>query len=187
MTEPTRSQAFCDFEHSIQDAQDLLNYYDVLNKDAQPPPVAEVLKRASLVMALTALETYIEDRMMEAAGRIVGVDSHAGRLATFYRHSLEQHLKQFHAPSVERIRKLFKTFLDLDVTEGWSWNNYLPERARTELDKINQKRGLVAHRSSRPRVGDSKAHAVTKEELKKHIRFIRDLVAATDKYLAESI
>ncbi|KRB10292.1 HEPN domain-containing protein [Lysobacter sp. Root690] len=187
MTEPAQSQAFRDFEHSIKDAQDLLDHYDVLNKDAQPPPVAEVLKRTSLVMALTALETYVEDRMLEAAGRVIGIDPGAGRLATFYRRSLEQHLKQFHAPSVERIRKLFKTFLDIDVTEGWNWNNFSPERARGELDKINQKRGLVAHRSSRPRVGDSKAHAVTREELKKHIRFIRDLVAATENYLAEKI
>lgn len=187
MNEQVKSQAYRDFEHGIQDAQDLLDHYDKLNEDSRPPPVAEVLKRTSLVMALTALETYIEDRMLEAAGRVVGIDKDAGRLAKYYRTSLEQNLKQFHAPTVERIRKLFKTFLDIDVTDGWNWPNYTSERAKAKLDEINHKRGLVAHRSSRPRVGDSAAHAVTREDLRKHIRFIRDLVAATDKYLAERI
>lgn len=187
MNEQVKSQAYCDFEHGIQDAQDLLDHYDKLNEESRPPPVAEVLKRTSLVMALTALETYMEDRILEAAGRLVGVDKDAGRLANYYRKSLEQHLKKFHSPTVERIRQLFKTFLDMDVTDGWTWSNYTPETAKAKLDEINHKRGLVAHRSSRPRVGNSTAHAVTREDLRKHIRFIRDLVAATDKYLAERI
>lgn len=187
MNESPSSQAYRDFEHGIQDAQDLLDHYDKLNIESSPPPVAEVLKRTSLVMALTALETYIEDRMLEAAARVVGVDKDAGRLADYYRKSLEQNLKQFHSPTVERVRKLFKTFLDIDVIEGWTWPNYTPERAKAKLDEINDKRGRVAHRSSRPRVGKSAAHAVTRDDLRKHIRFIRDLVAATDKYLAEKI
>ena len=60
------SRAFHTFEHAIQDADDLLNHFDALNKHP-PPPEIEVLKRASLVMALAALETYIEDRIVEAA------------------------------------------------------------------------------------------------------------------------
>jgi hypothetical protein len=187
MNKASCSQAYQDFEHGIQDAQDLLDHYDVLNCDANPPPVAEVLKRTSLVMALTALETYMEDRALEAAGRLVGVDVDAGRLARYFRNSLDQQLKQFHAPTVERIRKLFKGFFDIDVTDGWSWNNYTPDRARSELDKINQKRGSIAHRSSRPRPGNSKAHAVTRDDLRKHIRFIRDVVAATDAFLEKSL
>ncbi|WP_082648583.1 HEPN domain-containing protein [Lysobacter capsici] len=187
MNAPVRSQAYRDFEHGIQDAQDLLDHYDKLNEESRPPPVAEVLKRTSLVMAITALETYIEDRMVEAAGRVIGVDPDGGRLARFYRSSLKQHLKQFHAPNVERVRKLFKTFLDIDVTDGWNWNNYPPERARAELDKINQKRGLISHRSNRPRSGDPAAHVVTRDDLRRHIRFIRDLVAATDDFLEKNL
>jgi len=50
------SLSFQTFEHAIQDAIDLLNHFDNLNKQP-PPPEAEVLKRGSLVMALAALET----------------------------------------------------------------------------------------------------------------------------------
>ncbi len=51
------SKAFHTFEHAIQDAIDLLKHFDALNK--QSPPELEDLKRAGLVRALAALETYI--------------------------------------------------------------------------------------------------------------------------------
>lgn len=169
------------FEHAIQDAVDLLNHFDALNKHP-PPPEAEVLKRASLVMALAALETYVEDRIVEAAGLVAGRDE-AGRLAKFYRDSLETDLKYFHTPSTERVKDLFRKYLTIDITEGWSWHHYDPARAKAELNRIARKRGDIAHRSWRPRPGQPTPHAVTREELRKHIRFIRDLVAATDAYL----
>lgn len=176
------SQALGNFEHAIQDAQDLLDHFDRLNKHP-PPPESEVLKRASLVMALAALETYLEDRIVEAADSIAANGPPAGRLAQFYKDSLERDLKHFHTPSTDRVRTLFKTYLDLDVTEGWQWNHYQPARAKTQLDKIARKRGDIAHRSWRPRKGQPAPHAVTREDLRKHISFIRALAKATDAYL----
>ncbi|GJA34468.1 hypothetical protein KAM342_41340 [Aeromonas caviae] len=52
------------FEHGIKDAEELLAHFDAMNANP-PPPNAEVLKRAGLVMALTAWETYVEDRVTE--------------------------------------------------------------------------------------------------------------------------
>ena len=66
------SQAIRTFNHSIQDATELLDHFDALNINPPPPPNAEVLKRASLVMALAALETYIEDRIIEATSAVAG-------------------------------------------------------------------------------------------------------------------
>jgi hypothetical protein len=129
------SVALQTFEHAIQDAIDLLNHFDTINKKP-PPPEAEVLKRASLVMALAALETYIEDRIIEAAKTVAGPDSGVGRLAKFYTGSLERDLKSFHTPRTDRIRALFDKYLGIDVTEGWTWNQYDPARARRELDEI---------------------------------------------------
>src|SRR5215204_5070741 len=76
------SRAFQTFEHAIQDADDLLNHFDALNKHP-PPPEIEVLKRASLVMALAALETYVEDRIVEAADAVSGRGSEANHLVRF--------------------------------------------------------------------------------------------------------
>ncbi len=181
------SRAFQTFEHAIQDAVDLLNHFDALNKRQPPAQEAEVLKRASLVMALAALETYVEDRIVEAVDAVSGRGSEAGQLVKFYKSSLENDLKSFHTPSTDRIKTIFIKYLDLDVTEAWMWNNYDPIRARSELNKIARKRGDVAHRSWRPVAGEPTPHAVTREDLRKHIRFIKDLVGATDGFLGERL
>lgn len=58
------SKAIQGFEYAIKDAEELLAHFDSIN--ANPPPAnSEVLKRAGLVMALTAWETYVEDRLVE--------------------------------------------------------------------------------------------------------------------------
>jgi len=179
------STSFQTFEHAIVDADDLLNHFDAINSQP-PPPEAEVLKRACLVMALAALETYIEDRIVEAS-ELVCAGSATSRLSRFFQSSLENDLKYFHTPSTDRIRDLFRKYLDLDVTEGWNWNNYDAVRARRELNDLAKKRGDVAHRSSRPLPGQPTPHAVTIEDLRKHVRFIKDLVNATDQFLGQRL
>jgi len=180
------SAAFQVFKHAIQDADDLLNHFDTLNKHP-PRPEAEVLKRASLVMALAALETYIEDRIVEAAYTVTYPGSETNRLSKFYKSSLENDLKYFHTPSTDRIKTLFDKYLGIDVTEGWQWNHYNQVRARAELNSIAKKRGEIAHRSWRPIPGQPTPHAVTRDDLRKHIRFVKDLVGATDAFLAEKL
>lgn len=179
------SLALQTFEHAIQDATDLLNHFDRLNQ--QPPvPEAEVLKRASLVMALAALETYVEDRIREAADSVAGAGNDSTRLVSFYKESLQNDLKYFHTPSTDRIKAIFQKYLGIDITEGWTWNHFDPIRARSELNKIAKKRGDIAHRSWRPIAGQPSPHAVTREDLRKSIRFVKDLVEATDKFLSEN-
>ncbi|HQR40539.1 MAG TPA: HEPN domain-containing protein [Blastocatellia bacterium] len=180
------SSAYQTFEHAIQDAVDLLGHFDSIYKQP-PPPESEVLKRASLVMALAALETYVEDRIIEAVNAVAGVNSEGNRLATFYKSSLENDLKYFHTPSTDRVRTLFEKYLEFDVTEGWVWNNYDAARARNELNRLAKKRGDVAHRSWRPVPGQPAAHVVTRDDMRKHIRFIKDLVAATDQFIERKL
>ena len=132
------SQAFETFSHVIQDSVDLINHFDVLNRQL-PPPEIEVLKRASLVMALAALETYFEDRIAEAVDATCAQSRAEDRLKTFYKQALEVELKSFHSPNVDRVKLLFTKYLNLDVTEGWSWNNCNPEQAKIELDRIVKK------------------------------------------------
>lgn len=181
------SRAFQTFEHAIQDADDLLNHFDALNKHP-PQPEIEVLKRASLVMALAALETYIEDRIVEAADAVSGCgSSEASHLVKFYKSSLENDLKVFHTPSSDRVKAIFVKYLSIDVTEGWTWSHYDQTKARSELNKIAKKRGDIAHRSLRPVAGQTTQHAVTREELRKSISFIKNLVRATDAFIGEQL
>lgn len=183
---PSRSiQAF---DHAIQDALDLLSHFDALNTKP-PPPQIEVLKRASLVMALAALETYFEDRLVEATEHICAKSNGSDALAKFFGESLVNDLKFFHSPSTDRVRPIFQKYLGLDVTEAWAWNNVDPTTARAELNRLTKKRGDIAHRSLRPVDGQPQPqrHAVTRDELRKHIHFVRQLVQATDTFLAEKL
>ena len=180
------SQAFEAFSHAIQDSIDLMNHFDALNKQP-PPPEIEVLKRASLVMALAALETYFEDRIDEAVDATCAQSRAEDRLKTFYKQALEVELKSFHSPNVDRVKVIFKKYLNLDVTEGWSWNNCNPDQAKTALNRLVKKRGDIAHRSLRPIPGQPTPHAVKKDDMRKHIYFIKELVRATDLYLESKL
>ncbi|MGD9579237.1 MAG: HEPN domain-containing protein [Syntrophorhabdus sp.] len=179
------SIAHDNFKHSIRDATDLLEHFVRVN--VQPPPEnAEVLKRASLVMALAALETYIEDRITEAAA-VTSQGAKESLLGRFFLDSLANDLRYFHSPNTKRVKDLFKKYLYLDVTEGWTWNNYDPARAKSDLDMLVSKRGEIAHRSPPPKGPIPSRHIVTREAMRKHVQFIRDLVQATDTYLEENL
>lgn len=177
------SNALRTFDHAIQDATDLLDHFDALNKHP-PPPEIEVLKRASLVMALTALETYFEDLLVESVDSLCTQAEGEERLSRFIRVSLENDLKMFHTPSTDRVRPIFLKYLGYDVTEGWRWNQIEPGNARTELNRLAKKRGDIAHRSGRPLPGQPTQHAVTRDAMRKHLHFIKELVRTTDVFVA---
>ena len=87
------------FSSSIEDATTLLTHFDNLHK--QNADSAEVLKRAGLVMALTAWETYIEDRIQEAVqSRLKAVNG--SPIGKFVESKLSEELKRFHNPNSEK-------------------------------------------------------------------------------------
>lgn len=175
------SRAYQNFEHGIKDAEELLAHFDAINSNP-PPPNAEVLKRAGLVMALTAWETYVEDRLMEEMEKKLCVVA-GSYIGNFVANKLESDLKQFHNPTSLKIKHIFQEYLDFDVTEGWSWANFEPKKARTTLNFWISKRGDAVHRSKPMNNGAPVAHLIKRDELEKVIRFIKDLVKATDSYV----
>ncbi len=182
------SKALEAFNHAIQDATDLANHFDTLNTQP-PPPNIEVLKRASVVMALAALETYFEDRIVEAVNAICTRNNASNQIKNFYRNSLERDLKTFNSPSTDRVRQIFRKYLSLDVSYAWSWNHCKPAEAKEKLNELVKKRGDIAHRSLRPMNGEgqSKQHAVTRDELRRCIYFVTKIAETTDKFLGEKI
>ncbi|MBO8086100.1 hypothetical protein L0E83_10035 [Marichromatium gracile] len=179
------SEAKISFEYGIKDAEDLLAHFDSANTNP-PPDNAEVLKRASLVMALTAWETYVEDRVSEALAKKLSIvsGSYAGN---FIENRLKQDLKQFHNPNSDKTRKIFLDYLDVDVTQGWTWANTDPARAKKLLNQWISKRGDAVHRSKAISNGPPLPHLIKREDLAKAIRFIKDLVNATETYLEKNL
>jgi len=121
------------FDMSIRDAEDLLQHFD--NQPKPPPQNAEVLKRARLVMALTAWETYIEDLIEEV---VLGGNPHAGagHAERFMQARLREELKRFHNPTSDKTRKLFQDYGGVDVTNQWRWPNFDPASAKKKLDEL---------------------------------------------------
>lgn len=172
------SKASETFAHSILDAENLLGHFNKLNT-LPPPPELEVLKRAGLIMAMTAWETYVEDRVMEAAAeRLRGLNDQA--VASFVQTKLDDEIRRLHNPTSEKTIQLFRDYAGVDLAAKWTWNNYENEKVRDRLDDYIKRRGDVVHRSLAVAPGPPKAHPVTKEELGKAIRFLKDLVQATE-------
>ncbi|WP_231752147.1 MULTISPECIES: HEPN domain-containing protein [Pseudomonadaceae] len=94
------SHAKASFEYGIKDADELLAHFDAINTNP-PPPNAEVLKRAGLVMALTAWETYVEDRVTEAMNKRLAAVA-GSYVGEFIHKKLQQELKQFHNPTSDK-------------------------------------------------------------------------------------
>lgn len=172
------------FDSAINDAKELLDHFDKMN--GNPPPAnAEVLKRAGLIMALTAWETYVEDRILEAVHTRLGLANESFQNQFVLRH-LRNALKSFNTPNVEKTSKLFSDYLGIEVSESWKWNNYEPERVKRELDALVKKRGEAVHRSKPIATGNPPPHLIKRDELEKAIRFLKSLVEATDKFTSQT-
>ncbi len=133
-------------------------------------------------MALTAWETYVEDRVIEAvAARLKAVNG--SPIGDFVNNKLTEELKRFHNPNSEKTKKLFLDYLQVDVTAGWAWLHYDTASAKKSLDQLISRRGDVVHRSKPVTVGAPAPHMVKRDDLEKAIRFLTGLVTATEHAL----
>lgn len=170
------SEAYNNFQISIADAEQMLAIFDQLNKDGTSANDPEVLKRAALIMTLTAWETYVEDRVKEEVDcRLRALDG--SHVAAFIQKQLHQELKFFNTPNSKNTKKLFEDYVGKDVTEFWSWPGVEVEAARTKLNGWISKRGNAVHRS----VTDKQdGHLVGRNDMEKCVKFFKQLVHMTD-------
>lgn len=175
------SKAKESFTLAIADAEELLLCYDEMNKDKSKsthPP--EALKRASLILALTAWETYVEDIATELFQQKFGVLKGC-QLGSFMEQQFSTRLKMFHNPDSNKTRQLFHEFFGIDITESWVWNNYSTSKeVKTILNQWISKRGEAVHRAITNKHSN---HIVKRSDLDKCIFFFKNLVRVTDEVL----
>lgn len=176
------SQASADFSEAIQDAENLLNHFNVLNTKP-PPPEIEVLKRAGLIMAMTAWETYVEDLLREASAKRLGALRNSD-IADFVAGKLDEEIRRLHNPDYHKTIALFRDYAGVDLTKYWSWNNCELETVKQRLGEYMSLRGDIVHRSRVVDPDAPNAHPVKKEDLEKAISFLKNLVEATEKALS---
>jgi len=173
------SEAGKAFERSINDAEDLLKRFDTENINSSSKN-GETLKRAGMVMAMASWETYVKDRVKEEfevylkplEGSLVG---------RFVQKKLSEDLKRFYNPNTDRTKRIFIEYFEVEVTQGWAWNNYDVTQAKKNLDQLVSKRGEAAHQAKTSSNPECDPHIVKRDDLEKAIRFLKGLVEATEK------
>ena len=176
------SESLKNFKIAISDAEELMGCYDSMN-NSNHEVAPDVLKRAALIMTLTAWETYVEDMATELFNIKFGAlqGSHVGN---FMNEQFLIRLKTFNNPDSLKTKKIFLEFFGIDVSEKWVWNNYQdPDEVRSKLNKWIKRRGEAVHRSQ---TDLTKPHIAKRDEIEKCIRFFSELANATDKALADA-
>ena len=178
------SKALATFEQAIRDAEHLLEHFDKLNTKP-PPPENEVLKRAGLILAMTAWETFVEDSLVEVLEHRLQ-DCSDTAIADLVRAKLRQEISRLHNPTGEKVTEMLRHYAGVDVSKHWKWNGVDADAAKKRLNEYLKLRGDVAHRAWVVREGQTQQHPVKREDLERAIRFLRRLVAATDSALTEA-
>lgn len=206
------TRAALDFAVSFADAHRLFAFYDAEIDRFKPrvPEEAEVLKRAALIMAVTAFESYIEDYLRETVPPRLSaavtpekfkpvfelvakkwLREHPEKPAAFVEWTgngwkdllttnLDQRLKALHTPKSEVVIGLFRQFLGVELSKYWVWQGYAFAPACKRLDEIVSLRGRIAHVARKGGVKPTK-HEVSRLELKKYLIFFEGIVSATEK------
>lgn len=172
------SKAYESFEVAIKDVEDIFDIWNFINrehKDKNP----EALKRSALVMALTAWETYVEDRFKELVDtNIRGIKG--SPVYHYIDQKVNNDLRYFHTPNSKKVKELFQPLLNEDITLCWSWETYEPSSAKKKLNEYIGLRGDVVHRAV---VEKDQPHPVKKDDIEKCIRFLKSLTKTMDTYL----
>lgn len=172
------------FDLGIGDAEVLmarLNDRDAMLTQEQE----EVHKRATLLLACAAWETYVEERVSELLDAKINAAG-SSDFTEFVKMRLAEELKSFNNPNAEKTRKLFRDFLAVkDVTHFWRLSGYTPDQAKQRLDTLLKKRGHAAHHTRSTRQGTASPHLISKPELKKGLNFLKMVVEATERGLGD--
>ena len=91
-------------------------------------------------MAMTAWETYVEDRVLEAAAERLRRVSDAA-ISKFIETRLNEDVRRLHNPTSERTIQLFRDYAGVDFTDKWFWNNADQHVVRNRLDEYIKLRG----------------------------------------------
>jgi len=169
------------------------------------------LKRASVILTVTAWETYVEDKLSALFAARLAVASKPEDVQSAFRASaqawlssrspkpneLEQwtgdrwkqrlrsdfrsELSQLHTPNAANIRALSRRFIGRDLTNSWCWRGTSAKAAAAKLDALIRLRGDLVHRAFHSGQGGD----VKKRVATRAINLCERLVEATEASFPE--
>lgn len=166
----------------------------------------EVLKRAGIILSITAWETYIEDtltarfkyriaqckepREMQSAFNLVAEEwlnskPTPPQVAKWASSGWKQmvsnrfyaDIEALNTPNSINIRRLTKRYLGFDLTTRWKWPGVSSQQACQKLDDLIKLRGRLAHRGRDVR---AKRALVSRSELVKALSLVTRLAFLTE-------
>src|ERR1035441_10622933 len=161
------------FESAMGDVKELLRHHDTETnrRPGRPSSRLEVLKRAAIIMSITAWESFIEDtiracatsrledarcpadvgkwfnsvarRWLERKPKPPDLGTWAGAgWKTMLRDQLEDDLRSLNTPDSKNVANLSVRYLGVDITTKWHWGRTTSTVAAKQLD------GLIRDRKS---------------------------------------
>ncbi len=104
----------------------------------------DALDRSIVVMVVSAWESFLEELLRESlqVWRPAPPFGHWSVLNEF----VLGEIARFNTPNTQNITNLFNRCLGLpNISQAWSWFNFTPSQARTELDTALNRRHEIAH------------------------------------------
>lgn len=208
-----QTSAYLTFQVALGDAKQLMEIYDEELAASIPtvPERIEVLKRAALILGVTAWETYLEDLLNETFGPLLrttesptalpsafdqvakrwlknpeslsatGLTSWTGdRWREHFQNFFDGEIRAHNTPNSKNARKLFRTFLNIDLATIWKWRGYNFEAACKRLDEMVTKRGAITHVARRRSSSLPTKHALSRHQVNSYLQFLEEIAATTD-------
>jgi hypothetical protein len=166
------------FDYAMEDAGRLLAMHDAETRrhKGRPSRQLEVLKRAAVIVSVTAWESFIEDAIrvygmyrLEMAKTPNDVSAWFNSVAQAWlqghpqppkiaiwtgsqwkellKRKLESDLQTLNTASPDNIKSLSKLYVGSNVCESWKWTRTSAKNAAQQLDDLIVLRGELVHRS----------------------------------------
>lgn len=108
-------------------------------------------------------------------------------VAEFVRSKLDEEIKRLHNPASQKTLQLFREYAGVDLAHHWCWNGSDFGTVKERLDDYMKLRGDVVHRSLKIPSNAPLVHPVKKDDLRKAITFLKNLVEATERSLKHPV
>ena len=178
-------------------------------KWSQSESQSEALKRSSLILTVTAWESFVEDTVTEQLDKLLERTSDRTAISSIFngiahewldqnrrkppdliqwtadkwkeivRQSLYKYLESCNTPNSKNTAEVFKRYLGVDIVKKWARQGVSSDTAQKQLDALIKLRGQVVHRGRKSKISLVQSE-VKRRDVVKALNLVYNLVYATD-------
>jgi hypothetical protein len=157
-------------------------------EDTVTEQLDKLLKRTNDPVAISHVFNHIADEWLNRTGNGARrapdlIKWTADHWKDLIRESLRKSLVSFNTPGSEQVAKLFKKYLDKDVSKTWAWHGVTSAAAREQLDQLIKLRGEVVHKGRKLHPFSEPHAIVRRSQVIQALNLIYNLVFATERGL----